>query len=298
MKQGTQEWLEWRRTRIGASEAAIVMGISPWKTPYRLWLEKTQRVSLPPPSSAMSYGNRMEGAVREQVEQDFGELYIPTTVTHPDFDWMIASLDGLSGDGKTILEIKTCQLPVFLRAEKGMHPDYYMAQVQQQLLCTPSAECVLVAYKHQDRLTVAEVVPDYELQERILKSASSFYYDHLLKDVPPECSSKDYILIHDNIEYELAALEYKDKHAKVAAIKRELKEAEAALSECKDRLLEHTDGGNSIGAGLSIEYRYTKGLVDYSKIPELEGVELDKHRKPATTRIYITIMKDDKNGSD
>lgn len=38
--QNTQEWEKFRLQKIGASDAPIIMGVSPWKTPFQLWLEK------------------------------------------------------------------------------------------------------------------------------------------------------------------------------------------------------------------------------------------------------------------
>ncbi len=38
--QHSNEWLELRKNKIGASDAPIIMKVSPWKTPYRLWEEK------------------------------------------------------------------------------------------------------------------------------------------------------------------------------------------------------------------------------------------------------------------
>ena len=41
--QGTSEWLENRKNHIGASDAPVVMGVSPWDTPYKLWENKLGR---------------------------------------------------------------------------------------------------------------------------------------------------------------------------------------------------------------------------------------------------------------
>jgi len=30
LEQGTPQWLAWRRAGIGASEAPVIMGLSPW----------------------------------------------------------------------------------------------------------------------------------------------------------------------------------------------------------------------------------------------------------------------------
>lgn len=46
-----EDWLEYRTLGVGGSEAAVIAGISRWKTPLQVWLEKTGAV---PPSSAQT----------------------------------------------------------------------------------------------------------------------------------------------------------------------------------------------------------------------------------------------------
>jgi predicted phage-related endonuclease len=41
VSQRSPEWRLWRSQGVSASEAAIIMGRSPHKTPWRLWAEKT-----------------------------------------------------------------------------------------------------------------------------------------------------------------------------------------------------------------------------------------------------------------
>ena len=38
------EWLDYRKTGIGGSDAAVVCGISKYKSPVELWMEKTNRL--------------------------------------------------------------------------------------------------------------------------------------------------------------------------------------------------------------------------------------------------------------
>ena len=39
-----EEWLALRRGYIGGSDAAAVVGLSPYVTPYQVWAEKTGKV--------------------------------------------------------------------------------------------------------------------------------------------------------------------------------------------------------------------------------------------------------------
>ena len=47
VSQRSDAWRVWRSQGIGASEAAILMGRSPYKTPWRWWAEKTGLVLEP-----------------------------------------------------------------------------------------------------------------------------------------------------------------------------------------------------------------------------------------------------------
>ena len=38
------EWLEWRKKGIGGSDASVVCGISRYKSPVELWLDKTDQI--------------------------------------------------------------------------------------------------------------------------------------------------------------------------------------------------------------------------------------------------------------
>ena len=38
--QGSDEWLRFRRSHIGASDAVTIMGLSPWKSPLNFTKKK------------------------------------------------------------------------------------------------------------------------------------------------------------------------------------------------------------------------------------------------------------------
>ena len=63
LQQGTQEWLDWRKERIGASDTPCIMGVG-FKTPFQLWQVKTGRVPPDPQNYAMQRGNELEFGAR------------------------------------------------------------------------------------------------------------------------------------------------------------------------------------------------------------------------------------------
>ena len=82
MQQNTEEWLEFRRDKIGASDAPIIMGKSPWKTPHQLWEEKIGVRTSSYETAAMRRGKDLESEARKHFEQQTGlivwfDVYFP-----------------------------------------------------------------------------------------------------------------------------------------------------------------------------------------------------------------------------
>lgn len=134
-----QEWLEARRKGIGSSDAAAVCGLSPWRTPLHVYLDK---LGLLPDetSEAMEWGLRLEpvisAAYAERVNHEgYLTLAEPPMAAHPNRPWMLASVDRMAGD--RIVELKTARTAEGW-GEEGTDeiPEPYLIQVQHQMAVT------------------------------------------------------------------------------------------------------------------------------------------------------------------
>ena len=115
------------------------MGLSPWMTPYQLWLLKTRR-SETKVTHAMQRGTVMEPLARAAYEEQTGLVMQPLVPEAGDYS---ASLDGMTLEGDLILEIK-CTLrgtrsDLWLDVQAGQVPDYYAIQGQHQLMVAGAA---------------------------------------------------------------------------------------------------------------------------------------------------------------
>lgn len=142
------DWLKARSKRgIGGSEAAAIVGASPWMTVNDLWSIKTgskiqKDISDDP---FVKQGHRMEGALRELYKAyhpDFKVRYhkydLLYQAEHP---WLFATLDGEivdSNSRKGIFEAKT-STPVGKAGWSKWDcqiPEQYMVQILHQMLAT------------------------------------------------------------------------------------------------------------------------------------------------------------------
>lgn len=94
------EWLAQRRTGIGGSDVAAILGLSPWRTPYQVWEDKTGRSDDQEETPALYWGRLLEDPIRQAYADRTG-----LTVTKPDrmftseaHPFMLANLDGIASD--------------------------------------------------------------------------------------------------------------------------------------------------------------------------------------------------------
>ena len=105
-------WRELRYDGLGGSDAAASGGFSPWKSPYALWVEKTERISTVEETTRMKWGKRLEDGIARGYAEDYERHVekLPLVLAHPDYPWMRANVDRvvLGDDGKAagLLEVK------------------------------------------------------------------------------------------------------------------------------------------------------------------------------------------------
>lgn len=154
--ESRSEWLKHRKSYIGGSDAACIVGENPWKTNQELWEEKTGRrkpedISDKP---AVKYGTMAEEHLRELFKLDYPELrvdYVENNFwTNTEKPWAHASLDGWLTDQEGrlgILEIKTTTIQSAAQKakwEEGIPQNYY-CQILHYMMVTGAAFAILKA---------------------------------------------------------------------------------------------------------------------------------------------------------
>jgi putative phage-type endonuclease len=268
-EQNTPEWKEWRKNKIGASDIPIIMGVSPYKTPLQLWKLKLG-FDEEQETYATIYGKDTESHVRQLVQQDKGKYYHPKTIQHPEIDWAIASLDGISEDGE-IIEIKCANAEDHDTAKKGYPPSKYSPQLQWQMFVSGASKVLYCSF-NKDELVVVESERDEDLINACLESAKAFLY-HLMTYTPPAHSEKDYIKI-DSPEFGRAAISWLQANEM-------LMQAKQQEEFFRKVLIDMTDDGNCEGYGIRMTRVERRGSVNMDalcKDYQISQEDLNKYR--------------------
>lgn len=132
------DWLELRKQGVGASDAATVLGVSPWRSAYHAWAVRRGLIDPQAATPAMVFGQELEPLVYRRYEQATGRPVVPASVLvrareHP---FMLCTPDAYTCDGAELglIEAKTVN---FRQADKwgpDQAPIDYVAQAMHQLI--------------------------------------------------------------------------------------------------------------------------------------------------------------------
>ena len=181
IEQGTKEWLDLRKIKITATDACVIMKTSKWKTPLELYEEKTTELpSRNCVNSAMQRGIDLEPIAREEFIKTTGIQVTPKVFVN---DWALASLDGISEDGSTIVEIKCPGKKDHCTALEGNIPLHYYPQIQHQLWVTGALNAYYYSFDGKNGVAV-KVLRDEDYIHRMICKELEFYMCILNKNPP------------------------------------------------------------------------------------------------------------------
>lgn len=286
LAQNTPEWHEFRRSRIGASDAPVILGVSPYKTPYQLYLDKVEGIEQVQ-NSAMKRGQELEGEARKAFEDMYEMLYmdkvevVPCVVQSDTYNWMIASLDGLDQSKGVLVEIKCPGPKDHQLAMEGKIPEHYIPQLQHQLFVTGLDSMFYFSYRNGDGHPVLlEYKRENGSMGKLIREEAKFM-ECIRSRMPPSLTDKDYEERFD--------LEFLEVAMKFAKVKEELDQKAQEEQLLKDRLIKLSNNKNCRGGRVKVAQCCRRGTVDYSKIEQLSGIDLEVYRKPATKYSTVSI---------
>lgn len=176
--QGTKEWHEFRAFHFGASEAAAMLGLSPYKTRSALLHEKSTGI-IPDVTDQtqklFDRGHATEASARIVLEAMIDDGLSPVTMSDGKLS---ASLDGLTFDGCIAFEHKLYQEKLFNAVLEGELPEAYQPQCQQILMVSGAEKVIFVCSDGAaEKFAQVEVFPDAAWQKRIRDGWAQFEID-------------------------------------------------------------------------------------------------------------------------
>lgn len=251
------EWLAARKSGIGGSDAAAILGLSPWKSPLDVWLDKTGQAEPQGESDAMYWGTKLEALVAEKYSEISGNEVrrVNAMLRSKEYPCLIGNIDRAVCPGKgklpvvkgefrtkKILECKTARTKSDDWGADGSDiiPEYYLIQVLHYLGLTGCESCdVACLFFDSRKFGIYTVRADFDFIGKMSAKLAEWWEEHIVKNVPPAPRSVYDVqkLFKRSAAVEITATEEVERAAfEYARLKKEAASIEAAMASEKDKI--------------------------------------------------------------
>ena len=198
-----QNFTQDRTKYLGGSDIGALLGLSTYRTPLELWLEKTGQVVPQTDSLPLRFGSFAEAFVAAEYTRSTGFKLVhdESIYIHPQHTFMSAHIDRfVLGDGANrpathLVECKTAN--PFTKGQWGGEagsdqvPMSYLCQCIWYMALTQLERVDIAVLFGNSELRLYQIERDLALEELVIGKALQFWQDHVLANVPPPPQTED-----------------------------------------------------------------------------------------------------------
>ena len=192
--QDREAWLKLRNAGIGGSDASVIVGLNKWKSPFKLWLEKTGQAEPEDlgDNEAVYWGNVLEETVAREFSKRTGmRVQRRGLLRHDAYPFLLASVDRIVVGENAGLECKTANGYAAKLWEGDEVPDAYYVQCQHYMLVTGCSHWYIAVLIGGQRF-IWKMIPRNEDDIKALFEAEwNFWRDVKEKEMPPVDGTED-----------------------------------------------------------------------------------------------------------
>ena len=291
-----EDWKELRSHYIGGSDAAAVVSLNSFSSPYALWAEKTGRVPGFAGNLATEVGTYLEDFVAQKFASETGKKVrrVNQSIFNSDYPWAIANIDRDIIGEDAGLEIKTTGELNLKRFKNGEYPPNYYCQCVHYMAVTGKQRWYLAVLIGNREFRWFTIERD-EDEISALMSAEKDFWELVKNDTPPapdgaEATSDTISAMFPDSDDSTADLTgYRGELGEYMALKKQIKELTKQLDGIANTI-KALMGASSRGE--SGEFRVswapsTRRSFDSRRFAEENpDVDLDDYYNESTTRTF------------
>ena len=191
-KMSRDEWLESRRNGIGGSDASAILGVNPYSSPLKVYMDKIGKGVEEEENEAMRQGTDLEPYVADRFVEFMEKQGTPKKVRkcnrilqHPDYPWMLANIDRQVIGQNAGLECKTTSAFSKFKFDQGeINPHYYWQSMHYMAVTGAEKWYVAVLVQGKD-FQVFGLDRDEEAIQTLIEAEREFWEEHVVPRVPP-----------------------------------------------------------------------------------------------------------------
>lgn len=257
LKQGSREWLEFRKRKFNASETPDVLGIG-FNKPYKLALIKSGD-EVVYQSYAMKAGIENEPEIRYYLNAKYKLNLKPVVMLSDDDDRFLASLDGVDFENGVFCEIKFSKREFEYVKEHGQPTEKYYYQIQHQFYVTGLSKCIFavgtINNNFDYEIIEAEIKRDEVAIDKIRNAWLEFEKNYMNQNLDDE-----WLSLSDELH----------------ELNEQKKLLDEKIEELKKRAVKKANGKELKAYGLTIYQMNRKPTIDYKTFVADQKLEVPK----------------------
>lgn len=289
------EWLKERQCGIGGSDVGAILGVNKYKTPFEVYLDKTEPITeIKEQSESAYWGDQFEEVVAKEFEKRTGKKVRRDRkhYKNSEYPFMVANIDRKVVGENAILECKTANQYLASEWKDDEIPASYLLQVQHYLFVTGSDLGYIAVLIGGQKFVWKEVPRDEELI-KIIVDAEKDFWKKVQDKIPPALDGSSAAEKYLSEKYknsevgkvEELGFEYKDKLKNYFELKEQKESLEYQIKEIENQVKHDLkDAELGIVPGYSISWKnVSSNRVDSKKL------------KSEYPEVYKEVLKESKS---
>lgn len=297
-----EEWKELRSHYIGGSDAAAVVGLNAFSSPYALWAEKTGKVPGFSGNLATEVGTYLEEFVAQKFAAETGKKVRKSNQSffNSDYPWAIANIDREIIGEDSGLEIKTTSELNMKKFRGGEYPANYYCQCVHYLAMTGKQRWYLAVLIGNRDFRWFTIERD-EAEIAALMAAEADFWEMVKNNTPPvadgsQATTAAIKTIYAESNEDTVDLTLENTAlAQYIALGKQIAELEAMRDEAANKIKSFMgDAGGGECDGFRVSWKSsTRRTFDSKRFAkENPGLDLAGYYKETSTRTFrVTELK-------
>ena len=186
-----EAWLAHRRNAIGGSDAAAIIGLNDYASPFSVWLDKLGKAQPVEETEAMRLGHDLEEYVARRFCEATGKkVRRRNAIIYNDrYPFAHANIDREVIGESAILECKTTSKLNLHKFSEGDYPSNYYVQVMHYMAVTGAQKAYIAVLVLQEGFYWFEVNRDEKEIEALMNAERQFWEYVTRQEEPPVISA-------------------------------------------------------------------------------------------------------------
>lgn len=298
-----EEWVQRRKEAIGGSDAAAVIGMSPYKSPMELFAEKTGLVECFTGNTTTRVGQYLEDLVATMWSEETGKkVRRKNAMLKNDlYPFAHANLDRVVVGEDAFLEIKTTNsIPIMKAIRKGTEfPEAYLCQVVHYMAVTGCSKAYLAVLVNCRELYCYELDRD-QAEIDALMGAEEEFWNHVKTNTPPSVDGSESCTATLRALYPVSTGDKIDINSQESYLEqyislgKQIKELKAMQDECANHVkafMQEAGKGESSRFKVSYTNQDRKTFDSKTFAAENASFDLSPYYKTTTSRVFKVTEK-------